>query len=355
MDVQSQSLDDERKEEEQPICLSIVCLGTMVDLWPKESAKFLEFAFVKNLILNGSGNLLELDIDYETYTDLYNYIFHEIKPHPTVDKVGGLVKYAKLFDLPDLLEVCRDQMSDTFRRYCRSGNLSKAQYLYSMDLISQETIKKVFAGEILFTPVLEWLHTIGQNYFDSIYYYNHFTRNQNYQSNLDCYQFLHSTGRIIDVYYEDAFKHAVRNGNLEIVQWLYSTGIINLNKYDKEQLLIESCNLGHVDVFVWLHTHLNNEECSFPSMDYAFQMFCKHGKLEMVKSLHGRFEIDVHANNDYAFRWSCANGHLELAKWLYSLDGVDIHAVNNFALNRATACGHMDVVNWLYTKMVTPI
>jgi ankyrin repeat protein len=61
--------------------------------------------------------------------------------------------------------------------------------------------------------------------------------------------------------------------------------------------------------------------------EYAFQLSCKKGHIEIAKWLVS-LGINFHANNELAFQVCCEKGHIEIAKWLVEL-GIDVHTRND--------------------------
>jgi len=107
-------------------------------------------------------------------------------------------------------------------------------------------------------------------------------------------------------------------------------------KQEKEYLLCCEPTINVIDF-----TSLNKNE--------IFIYGCKLGYFKLVKAVHEKYKINIHAHNDEAFRHSCYNGHLEVAKWLYGLDGrFNIHAEDENVFRYSCGNGHLKVVKWLY-------
>ena len=89
----------------------------------------------------------------------------------------------------------------------------------------------------------------------------------------------------------------------------------------KNNLFINACGKGNMVICNYLINKFNDINIHAIN-EFAFQLSCKHGYLEIAKwllnlSMQKNFtSIDVHANCDLSFRWSCEYGHLEVAKWL---------------------------------------
>ena len=85
-------------------------------------------------------------------------------------------------------------------------------------------------------------------------------------------------------------------------------------------------------------------------MEKQFINLCEKGKLEEIRKIYSKNNINIHVNNDKAFRYACLNGHIEIVKWLINLDNKpDIHANNDEAFRFACYKGHIEIAKWLIT------
>jgi hypothetical protein len=101
----------------------------------------------------------------------------------------------------------------------------------------------------------------------------------------------------IHVNYE-AFLWSCCNGMLEVAQWLWG--------------------LGGVDI------HSSGDE--------AFRLSCSNGKLEVAQWLWGLGGVDIHASGDDAFWTACSLGELEVARWLVSVGSEpDVFTLRNWS------------------------
>lgn len=96
--------------------------------------------------------------------------------------------------------------------------------------------------------------------------------------------------RLTDSQMVEGLLIASAMGNTNIIKWLISLGIIDVN-----------------------------------NMELAFISACKHGKLELAKWLHDceniyykqdKKKINIRANKDSAFIGACENNHKHVAVWL---------------------------------------
>ena len=164
---------------------------------------------------------------------------------------------------------------------------------------------------------------------------------------LEVAQWLYSLGDVnIHIQYEDAFRWACSNGHLEVAQWLYSLGEVNIHIMD-EYAFKMACLNGHLEVAQWLYSlggvniHINNE--------LAFRLACYMGHLEVAQWLYSIGDVNIHIKNEDAFRYTCYNGHLEVVQWIFSLGDVNIHIFNEEAFRTACEYGHLKVAQWLYS------
>lgn len=92
----------------------------------------------------------------------------------------------------------------------------------------------------------------------------------------------------------------------------------------KNRLFLNACEKGNMIICNYLINKFNDIDIHVEN-EYAFQLSCEHGYLEISKwlvdlSLQKNFiPINIHANNEAAFQKSCMNNHLEVAKWLVNL------------------------------------
>jgi len=124
------------------------------------------------------------------------------------------------------------------------------------------------------------------------------------------------------------------------------------NLKNKEKKFIIACSNKNILVAEYLY---NKYQINIHAGDeYAFQLSCKNGHLEITKwlrkkGIESNSPIDIHAGNKRAFRWSCKNGHLKVAKWLYKKaiemnSSINIHEDNEYAFKWSCEKGHLEVI-----------
>lgn len=121
----------------------------------------------------------------------------------------------------------------------------------------------------------------------------------------------------------DAFKISCEYDCVNVSEWFYSLGSINL-KTSIKRMFFENCKKGNLDIAKWIYS-LKNEiissmEPGSAGINKLFSVCCKNGRLEVVKWLLSDHQIDIYANGNETFYWTCYYGHLEIAQLLYKLD-----------------------------------
>ena len=160
----------------------------------------------------------------------------------------------------------------------------------------------------------------------------------------------------------DKFIEACKRGFLAYAKYLFGAYEIDIHANNDYAFQL-SCENGHIEVAQWLI--LLGESNDYTKIDihadneYAFRWSCQYGHLELAQWLiklgesNGYTKINIHADNEYAFRWSCRNGHLEVAQWLVNLGEssgytkIDIHANNDYAFRWSRKNGYLDLAQWL--------
>jgi len=81
----------------------------------------------------------------------------------------------------------------------------------------------------------------------------------------------------------------------------------------------------------------------------AFGKACIVGDINMMKTIYGEYDIDIHYNNEYSFVTACKEGHLEIAKWLWDISDhtINIHVSFNEAFLLCCYNGHESILNFL--------
>ena len=139
---------------------------------------------------------------------------------------------------------------------------------------------------------------------------------------------------------QKCFTSACQYGHLQIAQWLYSLGNINIHA-SKDEAFRWTCRKGYVQIARWLYSLGNIDINEIP--EDSFWQACRKGYLQVAQWLYSFGNINIYEMKD-SFLGACEGGHLEIAKWLYSLGGVDIHAHENYVFIFTT---DIQVKEWL--------
>jgi hypothetical protein len=111
-----------------------------------------------------------------------------------------------------------------------------------------------------------------------------------------------------------------------------------------ESMLRSACITNNKDIVTMLlkSTRVNiNANNSRP-----FNACCAYGHLELAKFIHSKGIKSI----QYAFDVSCEAGELEVVKWLWSLNNIDISNDNYYCLLK----GSKNTNNWLKTIVDIP-
>lgn len=149
-----------------------------------------------------------------------------------------------------------------------------------------------------------------------------------------------------------AFMGACLSGHLDVAQWIYSLGNIDIN-VEGERHFNSACENDHLDVAEWIDS-LYKADARI-NHNHIFAIICGSGNLNKAQwlyalgRLHTRARVNIHAADELAFRCACAAGKLDVVLWLYSLGKINVHAENEEAFRLACKYGHLNVAIWLHS------
>jgi hypothetical protein len=254
-------------------------------------------------------------------------------------------KYSKYSDFIDNLEPESGVIIDVLEPFTfedfKTAQIEYNKYLVFKDALediittrklwSKEELKE-FSKYDLDNPVLEWLmikETREEKEIKEKLSLDTLKIEDIKSDNIILYYLVNKTN-------QDKFISACYYGHLEVAQWLYSLGDVNIHILNEDTFLM-SCYYGHLEVAQWLYSlggvniHSKNEA--------AFRYTCCNGHLEVAQWLYSLGETNIHIKK-YAFRWACENGGLEVAQWLWSLGGFHKEGIETT---------HQPINDWLAT------
>ncbi|AYV83011.1 MAG: hypothetical protein Hyperionvirus3_157 [Hyperionvirus sp.] len=150
------------------------------------------------------------------------------------------------------------------------------------------------------------------------------------------------------------FRHACRDGNLEMAKWLLSipNSDVNINARN-DNAFRSACRYGHLEIGKWLLSLPNNNIDINAENSKAFDVACRNGHVEIAKwllsmSTNNIISIDM----DWLFMCCCLRGHLETAKWLLSASdnnkwNININARDDDVFATSCWAGQFEIVEWL--------
>ena len=133
----------------------------------------------------------------------------------------------------------------------------------------------------------------------------------------------------------DTLHWVIRNGHLQVLQYIMEQSDIDINKKHVMQIAIEDGHLDIVKFFIELGTDSHS----------ALQLAAKNGRLNIVQYFVS-LGANIRADNDWALITAASEGHLNVVKYLIKL-GADIHAQTDYSVQLAAKNGHLDVVQYV--------
>ncbi|RMX66010.1 hypothetical protein DD238_003165 [Peronospora effusa] len=133
----------------------------------------------------------------------------------------------------------------------------------------------------------------------------------------------------------DVLAEAAAHGHLELMKWLYSRGIGNVDNKVFDRAATE----GHLSIVQWLNKHTKLTRPSDILSGAA-----RKGHFGVVQWLYENLCREQTAS---AMASAATNGHLEILQWLHQqvcCDGVCTTSIMDVAVSG----GHFDVVKWLF-------
>jgi len=264
-------------------------------------------------------------------------------------------KYSKYSEFIDNLEPEPEVIIDVLEPFTLE-EFETAQIEYNKYVVFKEALEDIIKNKNLWSkeelkelskyelnnPVLEWLmimETRDEKEIKEKLSLVSFKLSEIKSDNIILYYF-------VDKINQDKFNWACEKGHLEVAQWLYSLGDVNIHIKDDE-VFRWACQNGNLEVAQWLYSlggvniHFKDEE--------AFTWTCVYSHLKVAQWLYSLGGVDIHIHNDKVFRWACEKGHLKVAQWLYTLGDVNIHIHNEDAFRWACFYGHLEVAQWLWS------
>lgn len=129
---------------------------------------------------------------------------------------------------------------------------------------------------------------------------------------------------------------AAANGHLAVVEWLHFNRLEGCTTHAMDA----AAGNNHLDVVQWLHSH-RHEGCSVAAMDLA----AANGHLDMLAWIHQHTQAGC---SHHAIEGAAAQGRLDVLQWLQDHCLPDGMAPETQAMNLAAANGFLDVVQWLH-------
>jgi len=195
------------------------------------------------------------------------------------------------------------------------------------------------------------------------------------ENHLELAKWIYSIGGDLRIQEDWCFKIALEKKNYNILNWIISLNVINLN-YDHEHLFRYACAHSSLDSIKWLYSktsidiHARGDEAfinccinnRFDVVEWLydngtfdlsfndnilFKYMIEFGNIYIAKWIYNKTEVNIHDDDELVFRIACNNNNIDLAKWLYSLGNINIRAFNNQSFRLACDYNFVELAVWL--------
>ncbi len=123
----------------------------------------------------------------------------------------------------------------------------------------------------------------------------------------------------------EGFFEACKYGKINIVQWM--SEFIDISKY-KMDAFIKVFQFGHVEIAQFLY-NLGEIDVHYHNDDF-FISSCQYGFLDLAKWLYSIYDELNHLTKQKSFFFALIEDDLEMMKWIYSLGNINIFMVLYF-------------------------
>ncbi|KAJ3256459.1 hypothetical protein HK103_005457 [Boothiomyces macroporosus] len=147
----------------------------------------------------------------------------------------------------------------------------------------------------------------------------------------------------------NAIHRALEHDHLEIVDVLLKDTRV-IDSLDVTSLITAAASKGHYSLIQKLVPF----KPDFSASNYAIQLACEHGHLEIAKLLIEQCNSDPAENDNYPLIYASMNGHFHVVEYLFTKN-TDPSADQNAAIRYAAKNGHLNIVQLLLNdKRVNP-
>jgi hypothetical protein len=233
---------------------------------------------------------------------------------------------------------------------CANGHLSVAKWLVSLENIDQFQFNQKLRLYI-HTFCRSFSHQLIETWLYDSQIIDRFCLNEVFRTLCELGNLL-AAQRLFDrfpdsidihCWDDSAFSRACYSGNMELVQWLYGLGGINIHSAFDEPF-INACG-QNLEMAQWLYNF--GEINIHTKKDKPFNNACIFGHLDIAQWLYYNVGDGQINYSNTGFRYAIECGHLDMVKWLYSLGGFD-EAISSETYKIALRKGHLSLARWLY-------
>lgn len=169
----------------------------------------------------------------------------------------------------------------------------------------------------------------------------------------------------------ELFIFCCNNNQLEILKWIYSLNIINID-YLLKQIFEICCKKYYLEIIIWLHSIKKIKYC-----DSIFELACDNKSYKIIKWINDNFVIRNYnsvfnyyctcnleiakflynldetkcfiENIDKVFQDHLYDNNLEFVKWIYSFNKINIHDCDNICMKICCTNDDLEICKWLYS------
>lgn len=167
---------------------------------------------------------------------------------------------------------------------------------------------------------------------------------------LEVAQWLWSMGGVDVHVLAEAFVVASRSGNLSLVNWLHDEILGSVDDFALERGFVSACRSGNIDLVAWFLAKLT--PFSLVVTPGAVIAACASGPnayhlVLWLVEVYPAYRESLMRNSTAALMNAARSGSLDLVKWLAQNDDPTSMSFR-YLLSSACAGGNMDLVQWIY-------
>ena len=281
------------------------------------------------------------DLPNDVLEMIYCYLYRSIKPLKTIANLASTSK--TLYEAFKEVNLNQCNKEAEYYKNCHKFNVSYAPFtaiqhglLYLIKRYSIEYIPSNALETAVkngHMDIVEWLH---ENKIGGD------IKTLDGITDIDSIKFIYKKFKVNCTTW--AMDWAAFKGSLDVIKWIY-------DKWQKGKLLCgmdlpcttdalyRAASNGHLDIIKWLYENIRN---LFLSNTHASDGAALYGYLNVVKFLHGKGQ-----STEYIMNSAVIGGHFHIVKWLYKKG----YTYKSNIIADAARFGHLEMLKWLYDNI----